>query len=563
MAIFVLKVALGLVAFAIKPWLGMLFVIAYGVYVWEEMRRPDEAVAAEVELEPLKLRPGVREPSTAWAVFQTVMALVVIFVSSRLFVHQLDAIGPWLGLSPQMVALLLSPVATELPEILNAVIWVRQGKVALALGNISGAMMIQATIPSAFGIFFTPWMLSKPLVWAGVVTMIAVATLFVLLRKNALSPRGLSLMGLFYLLFAAGLLVFPAGASAAERSPRIAVSEKQMKALGIQTQQLQAQAPAAHARFPGQIIVAPGKEQVISSPLAGVVLQLLVQQNQPVKAGAPLIRLAGRELGEQQLQLLQAVSRFELARQAMQRDQQLVDEGILPARRALEAKSAYAEGQAALQQAKAALRLFGMPSAAIERVIASGKPMDSITLTAPRAGMLTSVAVKPGQRVDPSVALLHLAQLDSMWLEVQVPASYAGKWPPGTPVKIAGKSLNARIASAHPLVAAETQMVVLRAAIDGPGASLRPGEMVVVELPATGAPDTGEIWEVPLAAVARNSNQAYVFVRVEDGFEARPVNVQASVGQTVQVQGSLRAGEHVAVSGVVALKGAWQEGRSK
>jgi len=207
MAIFLLKVVLGLVAFAIKPWLGMLFVIAYGVYVWDEMRRPDEAVAAEVELEPLKLRPGVREPSTAWAVFQTVMALVVIFVSSRLFVHQLDAIGPWLGLSPQMVALLLSPVATELPEILNAVIWVRQGKVALALGNISGAMMIQATIPSAFGIFFTPWMLSKPLVWAGVVTMIAVATLFVLLRKNALSPTGLSLMGHFYLLFAAGLLV--------------------------------------------------------------------------------------------------------------------------------------------------------------------------------------------------------------------------------------------------------------------------------------------------------------------------------------------------------------------
>jgi cation:H+ antiporter len=207
MAIFVLKVALGLVAFAIKPWLGMLFVIAYGIYVWEEMRRPDDAVAAEMELEPLKLRPGVREPSTAWAVFQTVMALVVIFFGSRLFVHQLDAIGPWLGISPQMVALLLSPVATELPEILNAVIWVRQGKMALALGNISGAMMIQATIPSALGIFFTPWMLGKPLVWAAVVTMLAVATMFVLLRKQALSHARLSLLGLFYALFALGLPV--------------------------------------------------------------------------------------------------------------------------------------------------------------------------------------------------------------------------------------------------------------------------------------------------------------------------------------------------------------------
>jgi cation:H+ antiporter len=207
MAIFIAKVALGLLAFAIKPWLGVLFVIAYGIYVWQEMRRPAEADATEEELEPLKLRPKLREPSTGWAVFQTVLALIVIFFSSRLFVHELEAIGPWLGVSPQMIALLLSPIATELPETLNAVIWVRQGKIALALGNISGAMMIQATVPSAFGIFFTPWMLSKPLVWAAVVTMIAVATLFFLLRNKALSPVRLSLMGLFYALFAAGLVL--------------------------------------------------------------------------------------------------------------------------------------------------------------------------------------------------------------------------------------------------------------------------------------------------------------------------------------------------------------------
>jgi RND family efflux transporter MFP subunit len=363
-------------------------------------------------------------------------------------------------------------------------------------------------------------------------------------------------------LIALGIVVAVApGTQAAERSVRIAISEKQMQALGIQTQPLRAQAPAAHARFPGEIIVAPGKEQVISSPLAGVVLQLLVQQNQAVKAGAPLIRLAGQDLGEQQLKLLQAASRFELARQAMQRDQQLVDEGILPGRRAQEAKAAYAESQAALQQAKAALSLFGMSPASIERVMASGKPMDSITLTAPRAGVLTRVAVQSGQRVDPSAALLHLTQFDGMWLEVQVPAAHSGKWPAGTPVKIAGTSLNARIVSANPVVASGSQTVILRASIDGQGVALRPGEMVVAELPAHGKPGSGEAWEVPLAAVAHDGKQAYVFMRTAEGFEARPVAVLASAGQTVQVQGALKAGEHVAVSGVVALKGAWLEGK--
>ena len=347
---------------------------------------------------------------------------------------------------------------------------------------------------------------------------------------------------------------------AAERSARIPMSEKQMQALGIETRPLQSGAPAAHARFPGEIIVAPGKEEVVSSPFSGVVLQLLVQQNQAVKAGAPLIRLAGQALGEQQLELLRAASRFELARQAMQRDQQLVDEGILPGRRAQEAKAAYAESQAALQQAKAALRLYGMSPAAIDRVVASGKPIDSVTLAAPRAGVLTRVEAKPGQRVDPSAALLHLTQLEGMWLEVRVPATQSEKWPAGTPVKISGTSLNARVVSVNRMVAAETQTVVLRASIDGEAAGLRPGEMVVAELPASGKSGSSEAWEVPLAALAHDGNQAYVFVRLADGFEARPVSVLASAGQTVQIQGRLEAGERVAASGVVAIKAAWLEG---
>ncbi len=70
-------------------------------------------------------------------------------------------------LSPHLVALVLSPVATELPETINALIWVRQGKERLALANISGAMMIQATIPSALALFATPWLFDAPLMVAG------------------------------------------------------------------------------------------------------------------------------------------------------------------------------------------------------------------------------------------------------------------------------------------------------------------------------------------------------------------------------------------------------------
>jgi cation:H+ antiporter len=206
MAVFVFKIALGLVVFAYKPWLGIPFLIAYALYVRSSMTQEGECAVAE-DLEPLKLRPRDAEPATAWALLQTGAALVVIFFASQLFVHQLEAIGPWLGIPPQLVALLLSPVATELPETLNAVIWVRQQKPDLALANISGAMMIQATIPSALGIFFTPWLLDKSLVWAGVVTMMSIAGIYFALRSKRLSARGFASFGLLYGVFALGLLI--------------------------------------------------------------------------------------------------------------------------------------------------------------------------------------------------------------------------------------------------------------------------------------------------------------------------------------------------------------------
>ena len=160
MGIFVFKVGLGLLAFAWKPWLGILFLVTYGLYVKRELSNDEESLASE-DLEPL-LRPRDTDPALSWAITQTVLALVVIAGASHVFVNQIETLGVAMGASPHLAALLLAPVATELPEIMNALIWVRQGKERLALANISGAMMIQATIPSALGIFMTPWLLDAP-----------------------------------------------------------------------------------------------------------------------------------------------------------------------------------------------------------------------------------------------------------------------------------------------------------------------------------------------------------------------------------------------------------------
>lgn len=200
LAIFVVKVGLGLVAFAWKPWLGVLFLLAYGLYVWREMR-DDNGADHDDELEPLTFRPREANPGMGWVLLQTGLALGVIAIASRTFVWQLEAFGEFFHLSPHLVALVLSPVATELPETVNALIWVRQGRERLALANISGAMMIQATIPSALAIFATPWLFDTPLIVAGAITAAAVIALWAMFRRGSVEARWLMPIGGLYAVF--------------------------------------------------------------------------------------------------------------------------------------------------------------------------------------------------------------------------------------------------------------------------------------------------------------------------------------------------------------------------
>ena len=202
LVIFACKVALGLMAFAWKPWLAIPFLLAYALYLRREI---GESHDDRTELlEPLRLHPR-GTPSMFLIVLQTAASLLVIAAASRAFVDQLGNVAAAAHLQPQFVALLLSPVATELPETMNAVIWVRQGKERLALANISGSMMIQATIPAALGIAFSSWIFSNEVLAAAVVTQFAIFLLWLLFRRGHIDGRSLAPVSALYAVFVAAI----------------------------------------------------------------------------------------------------------------------------------------------------------------------------------------------------------------------------------------------------------------------------------------------------------------------------------------------------------------------
>jgi cation:H+ antiporter len=140
---------------------GIAFLLAYVFYITRTLRGGGE-VQGEETLNPLifERRSERRtDPALALCVIQLVVGLAAMVGGAHLFVEELLHIAESIGVEALVLALILAPLATELPEKVNSFFWVREGKDALALGNITGAMVFQSTIPVGIGLLFTDWAL--------------------------------------------------------------------------------------------------------------------------------------------------------------------------------------------------------------------------------------------------------------------------------------------------------------------------------------------------------------------------------------------------------------------
>lgn len=352
--------------------------------------------------------------------------------------------------------------------------------------------------------------------------------------------------------YAFAVVASQAALPSAHAADEFAVTPAQLQSLGVQLHRLEPGVGTEGPTYPARVVLPPRQEQVVSAPMAGVIDQLFVTENDAVRTGQPLARLASPELGELQLRLMEAASQSRLAARTLQRERQLFTEGIIPQRRVQEAEAAAAQNQARQHQSEAALRLAGLDNATIRRV-ADGGTVDSVVILRARSsGLVSQLAVKPGQRVQPADALVRIADASRLWLEVQVPVAWQGAVR-GLLVAVVGRDTVA-VGQSLGTHANESQTVTLRADVTRGAQLLRPGEFVQVRLPMTAA----QGWTVPLASVVRQNDKAFVFVRTPTGFVAKPVTLLASAGQAARVAGDLQAGQEIAATSVIALKSAWQ-----
>ena len=197
-----------------------------GIYAWyvKGHFEADPTVDAE-DLAPLRFRrldpaghaenPAV--PRLRVVNLQVLAALALIVGGAYFFVGSVEHLASSLGLDPALLALVIAPIATELPEKFNSVIWIRQGKDTLAMGNITGAMVFQSTIPTVVALLFasSAWHFTdgSRLAFASAgIAFLSSALIFIpMARAGRLTGRRLLVGGAFYLIYLAVVVAALAG----------------------------------------------------------------------------------------------------------------------------------------------------------------------------------------------------------------------------------------------------------------------------------------------------------------------------------------------------------------
>ncbi len=185
----------------VRTLLGALMVLIYFIYILLTLKASAYLVEnghATTAEEPMFLaRLGLPENRFTILV-QLLIGLALLVTGAKGFIHGIEAAAPLLGISALMLALLIVPIATELPEKVNSILWIRRDKDTLAFGNITGAMVFQGTLLPAIGILLTPWVPHKEVLAGVVITFLAAGWLRLMLQRGPLQVWMLAVNGGLY-----------------------------------------------------------------------------------------------------------------------------------------------------------------------------------------------------------------------------------------------------------------------------------------------------------------------------------------------------------------------------
>jgi cation:H+ antiporter len=188
----------------VRYGIGACMVMTYFIYVMMTINASKALVedghATEAGSDMVLCKIGL--PNNMMVIFlQLILGVVLLIAGAKGFINGVEAAAQIIGISALLLSLLIIPIATELPEKVNSILWIRKGKDTLAFGNITGAMVFQGTLLPAIGIMLTPWAPRKEVVLGIALTLLASIWLRYLVAKGDIRVWHLLVNGAVYVAY--------------------------------------------------------------------------------------------------------------------------------------------------------------------------------------------------------------------------------------------------------------------------------------------------------------------------------------------------------------------------
>lgn len=191
----------------VKALLSIFFLCFYIYYIYITISRGGKIGE---DLTALHFVRNSENPKRRWIFLQLLVSMTLIIGGAHIFVVYLEKLSSLIHTPPLILSLILTPIATELPEKMSSILWVRQTKDTLALGNITGAMVFQTCIPVSVGLIGTKWVFDSYCLASACITLASGLAIYISTsRRRCFSPSILMLGGIFYLIFILYILLLP------------------------------------------------------------------------------------------------------------------------------------------------------------------------------------------------------------------------------------------------------------------------------------------------------------------------------------------------------------------
>lgn len=315
-------------------------------------------------------------------------------------------------------------------------------------------------------------------------------------------------------------------------SDKITLTATQLQLAGIQTDTVRDENIGNEKTLTGTVTMNENTAAELSARIAGRVQQLFVRTvGEKISVGQPVYSIYSEDLQEAEKEYLLAKQQQKVLHNPDVDYAQLIN------------------------AAENKLQLWGLSTAQIKNLAASGKVSATTTVLSKVGGTVSDISVHEGDYVTEGMSILKTQTLTNLWVEAQLYASDAGNYKLNDRVTVSLPDLNGQVINGivefiNPELSETSKVDLIRVSIPNPQGLIRPGMLAYISISGSGARSLA----VPASAILTDSKGSKVWVKNADGsFSAKMIKPGSRNQNYVQVLSGLYAGAIVVTNGAYLL----------